>query len=150
VGASMEGAHLLPAGSVPENFERYALAVAADAQPTGEPHPFVVLKARENLLSCSKRDSPIHSEIIDLDAPSKTIICTYDHQPRLLVGLRKPDGTAYARCLLPQELKQIQGFPADFVLWGNKKEMVVQVGNAVPSALVESVASVLKGLVPKA
>ena len=150
VGASMEGAHLLPAGSVPENFERYALAVAADAQPTGEPHPFVVLKARENLLSCSKRDSPIHSEIIDLDAPSKTIICTYDHQPRLLVGLRKPDGTAYARCLLPQELKQIQGFPADFVLRGNKKEMVVQVGNAVPSALVESVASVLKGLVPKA
>ena len=109
-----------------------------------------MLKARENLLSCSKRDSPIHSEIIDLDAPSKTIICTYDHQPRLLVGLRKPDGTAYARCLLAQELKQIQGFPADFVLRGNKKEMVIQVGNAVPSALVESVASVLKGLCPKA
>jgi hypothetical protein len=81
-----------------------------------------------------------------LDAPSKTIICTYDHQPRLLVGLRKPDGTAYARCLLPDELKQIQGFPADFKVLGNKKEQIVQIGNAVPPPLIHSVASVLRGL----
>lgn len=152
VTESMEGAHQLPAASVPDGFEQYALPIEADAQPTGEPHPFVVLKSRADapLLSCSKRDSPIHSEIIDLDAPSKTIICTYDHQPRLLVGLRKPDGTAYARCLLPDELKQIQGFPADFALHGNKKELVVQIGNAVPPALVESVATVLKGLMAAA
>ena len=149
---SMEGAHQLPTESVPEDFEKYAIPIEEDAAPTGEPHSFVVLKSRADapLLSCSKRDSPIHSEIIDLDAPSKTIICTYDHQPRLLVGLRKPDGTAYARCLLPDELKQIQGFPANFELKGNKKEVVVQIGNAVPPALVESVATVLKELMGSA
>lgn len=140
---SMEGAHPLSATEVPEGFETYALPIAQDAEPTGTPHPFVVLKSREKLLSCTKRDSPVHSEIVNLDAPSKTIICTYDHQPRLLVGLRKPDGTAYARCLLPDELKQIQGFPVDFKLEGTKKEKVVQVGNAVPPALVEAVAATI-------
>jgi DNA (cytosine-5)-methyltransferase 1 len=100
------------------------------------------LKAGEKLLSCSKRISPIHSEIIDLDSPSKTIICTYDHQPRLLVGLKR-GGESWARTLFPDELKQIQGFPASFVLRGNKKEQVVQVGNAVPPALVEGVARAL-------
>jgi DNA (cytosine-5)-methyltransferase 1 len=147
---SMEGAFRLAPASIPEGFEDYALAVPQDAEATGVPHPFIVLKAGENLLSCTKRDSPIHSEIVNLDAPSKTIICTYDHQPRLLVGLKKPDGTAYARCLLPDELKQIQAFPADFKLEGNKKEQVVQVGNAVPPVLVESVASgIAKLLAPK-
>jgi DNA (cytosine-5)-methyltransferase 1 len=146
----MEGAFRLAPASIPEGFEDYALAVPQDAEATGVPHPFIVLKAGENLLSCTKRDSPIHSEIVNLDAPSKTIICTYDHQPRLLVGLKKPDGTAYARCLLPDELKQIQAFPADFKLEGNKKEQVVQVGNAVPPVLVESVASgIAKLLAPK-
>jgi len=140
---SMEGAHPLSATEVPEGFETYALPIAQDAEPIGTPHPFVVLKSREKLLSCTKRDSPVHSEIVNLDAPSKTIICTYDHQPRLLVGLRKPDGTAYARCLLPDELKQIQGFPVDFKLEGTKKERVVQVGNAVPPALVEAVAATI-------
>ena len=154
---SMECAHKIPAGNVPADFANYALPVAQDAEPTGEPHPFIVLKANatnvvydeetyKSLLTCSKRGSPIHSEIIDLDAPSKTIICTYDHQPRLLVGLRKPDGTAYARCLLPDELKQIQGFPADFKVLGNKKEQIVQIGNAVPPPLIEAVATVLRGL----
>ena len=154
---SMECAHKIPAGNVPADFANYALPVAQDAEPTGEPHPFIVLKAdasnveydgetHKSLLTCSKRGSPIHSEIIDLDAPSKTIICTYDHQPRLLVGLRKPDGTAYARCLLPDELKQIQGFPADFKVLGNKKEQIVQIGNAVPPPLIEAVATVLRGL----
>jgi len=147
---SMEGAFRLAPASIPEGFDDYALAVPQDAEPTGVPHPFIVLKAGENLLSCTKRDSPVHSEIVNLDAPSKTIICTYDHQPRLLVGLKKPDGTAYARCLLPDELKQIQGFPADFKLEGNKKEQVVQVGNAVPPVLVESVATgIAKLLAPK-
>jgi len=147
---SMEGAFRLAPASIPEGFEDYALAVPQSAEPTGVPHPFIVLKAGENLLSCTKRDSPVHSEIVNLDAPSKTIICTYDHQPRLLVGLRKPDGAAYARCLLPDELKQIQAFPADFKMEGNKKEQVVQVGNAVPPVLVESVATgIAKLLTPK-
>ncbi len=144
VTPSMEGAFLIPPASMPEGFANYALPVEQDVQPTGDaPHPYVVLKTNQNLLSCSKRVSPIHSEIIDIRAPSKTIICTYDHQPRLLVGLRKPDGTGYARTLLPDELKQIQGFPATFRLTGNKKDQVVQVGNAVPPPMIHAVAASL-------
>jgi DNA (cytosine-5)-methyltransferase 1 len=144
---SMEGAYRLDPTRIPEGFEDYALVVDQDAEPSGTPHPFVVLKADASLLSCSKRDSPVHSEVIDLDSPSKTIICTYDHQPRLLVGLRKPDGTSYVRILLPDELKQIQGFPVNFVLLGNKKEQVTQVGNAVPPPLIECVGNVLKNYI---
>lgn len=141
---SMDGAFLLMPQILPEHFRTYALEVSNDSKPQGKHHPFIELKA--GLLSCSKRDSPIHSEIIDLDAPSKTIICTYDHQPRLLLGLKKANGHCYARTLLPLELKQIQGFPAEYIISGNVKEQITQIGNAVPPALVESVATVLKGL----
>ena len=109
-------------------------------------HPYLRLKAKSrdveydgkthhSLLSFSKRDSPIHCEIIDVRNPSKTIICTYDHQPRLFVPLRNKNGY-YLRCLLPDELKQIQGFPADFKIAGNKKDKIKQIGNAVPPPLI--------------
>jgi DNA (cytosine-5)-methyltransferase 1 len=140
---SLDTAHLLTEDTVPDGFDSYALNIESGAAVlTGTPHPFVVLKAGEKLLSCSKRVSPIHSEVISLEHPSKTIICTYDHQPRLLVGLKMDTGR-YVRTLFPDEMKQIQGFPADFILCGNKKEQVVQVGNAVPPALVEAVARAL-------
>jgi DNA (cytosine-5)-methyltransferase 1 len=141
---SMEGAAPIPPTSIPEHFATYAQPVPQQATPTGKPHPYVTLKIGENLLSCSKRDSPIHSEIINKQAPSKTIICTYDHQPRLLVGLRKPDGTSYARTLHPDELKQIQGFPEDYKVLGSHKEQVVQIGNAVPPPMIEAVARALQ------
>lgn len=142
VKATLVDAYPLSTDLIPDDFNTYALEVPSTMIASGSPHPFVVLKSREKLLSCSKRVSPVHSEVIDLDNPSKTIICTYDHQPRLLVGLRS--GTkAWVRTLAADELKQIQGFPADFILCGNKKEQVVQVGNAVPPAMVESVARAL-------
>lgn len=154
VTTSMEDAYELEEGEVPEGFRRVALPLPYDGsrrttgpEPTGKPHPFVTLKAKAKLLSCSKRVSPIHSEVVDLDKPSKTIICTYDHQPRLLVGLYKADSRCFVRTLLPQELKQIQGFPADYVVLGNQKEQVVQIGNAVPPALVQGVAYVLRSYV---
>lgn len=146
VSNSMDGAFLLMPQVIPEGFATYALEVPNGTKVEGKHHPFVELKATAKLLSCSKRDSPIHSEIIDLDAPSKTIICTYDHQPRLLLGLKKPNGHCYARTLHPVELKQIQGFPVDYIVTGNIKEQITQIGNAVPPALVESVATVLKGV----
>ena len=143
---SMDGAFLLTPQILPQGFRDVALEVSDDAAIEGKHHPFVQLKANERLLSCSKRDSPVHSEIINLDNPSKTIICTYDHQPRLLLGLKKPNGHCYARTLLPLELKQIQGFPAAYIVTGNVKEQITQIGNAVPPQLVEAVATVLKGL----
>jgi len=155
VSNTMEGAFEIPKANVPDDFANYALPVSQEATVSGTPHPFIVLKASatnetyagttyKSLLTCSKRGSPIHSEIIDLDKPCKTIICTYDHQPRLLVGLRKPDGTAYCRVLLPDELKQIQGFPANYTIYGNVKEKVTQIGNAVPPPIIEAVAASLK------
>jgi len=138
----LEDTHPLTGDTIPEGFQTVALEVPANAGVTGTPHPFVVLKANEKLLSCSKRASPVHSEIIHLDNPSKTIICTYDHQPRLLVGLKRGE-EAWVRTMYSDELKQIQGFPADFVVLGTKKEQVVQIGNAVPPALVEAVARAL-------
>ena len=88
-------------------------------------------------LSFGKRDSPIHGEIIDIRKPSKTIICTYERQPRLFVPIRNAHG-CYLRCLLPDELKQIQGFPPDYILCGKPKDQIVQIGNAVPPPLIES------------
>jgi DNA (cytosine-5)-methyltransferase 1 len=144
VSSSMEGAYQIPAAAVPEDFAQYALPIEQNLQPTGTPHPYVVLKVNANLLSCCKRISPIHSEIIDMDAPAKTIICTYGHQPRLLLGLRKPDGTAYTRTLLPDELKQIQGFPASYKLLGSTSEKIIQIGNAVPPPMIEAVAKAIR------
>ena len=112
-------------------------------------HPYLLLKRNiENksyggkdyttLFSFAKRDSPIHCEIIDIRKPSKTIICTYDHQPRLFVPIRNKNGD-FLRMLLPDELKQIQTFPENFELRGNDKKQIVQIGNAVPPRLIEKI-----------
>lgn len=142
VTSSLEDAYLLKDNEIPEGFDQNAIFTADTIK--GKPHPYIVLKAGEQLLSCSKRDSPVHSEVVNLDLPSKTIICTYDHQPRLLVGLKTPNNERYVRCFLPDELKQIQGFPSSFHVLGHKKDQVVQIGNAVPPNLVTAVAVTLK------
>jgi hypothetical protein len=72
-----------------------------------DPHPYLSLnggKEFASLFSFAKRDSPIHCEIVDIRKPSKTIICTYDHQPRLFVPQRNRSGT-YLRMFTPDELK---------------------------------------------
>jgi DNA (cytosine-5)-methyltransferase 1 len=118
-----------------------------------KPHPYLRLKAKtrnesygektyDNMLSFGKRDSPIHCEIIDIRRPSKTIICSYEHQPRLFVPLKNKNGY-YLRCLLPDELKQIQGFPSDYKIVGNLKQQIVQIGNSVPPVLIKLVAESL-------
>ena len=95
-------------------------------------------KAYPCRLSFGKRDSPVHSEIIDIRKPSKTIICTYEHQPRLFVPLKNKNGY-YIRCLLPHELKQIQGFPENYKIEGTIKEQIIQIGNAVPPPLIKQI-----------
>ena len=101
-------------------------------------------KTFSNLFSFGKRISPIHCEIIDIRKPSKTIICSYEHQPRLFVPLKNSSGY-YLRMLLPKELKQIQGFPADYKLCGNQKEQIIQIGNAVPPPLIQAVVEHILG-----
>ena len=95
-------------------------------------------KLHPKLFSFGKRDSPIHCEIVDIRQAAKTIICTYDHQPRFFVPLKNASG-CYLRMLLPIELKQIQGFPIDHMVVGTLKEQIVQIGNAVPPPLIKAI-----------
>lgn len=121
----------------------------------GSTHPYLLLKKNarntrypdtpegkvypNGLLSFGKRISPVHAEIIDKSFPSKTIICTYENQPRLFVPQKKIDGTTTIRCINVDELKQIQGFPVDFKLCGTRKDQIHMIGNAVPPPLVSLV-----------
>lgn len=125
---------------------------------TGSPHPYLKRmletgkitwepkkgkkKEYPHGFSFGKRDSPLHVEIVDIRNPSKTIICTYARQPRLFVPL-KYKGTCYLRSFLPDELKQIQGFPADHVIKGKPSDQIVQIGNAVPPPLIKRVCDTL-------
>jgi DNA (cytosine-5)-methyltransferase 1 len=143
----------------PEDFDMSTIPAQCivtdmeNEEDENNPHPYLRLKAKRrnetygdktyaNMLSFGKRDSPIHCEIIDIRGPSKTIICTYEHQPRLFVPLRNKKGY-FLRCLLPDELKQIQGFPADYKMAGNLKQKIVQIGNSVPPGLIKLVAESL-------
>jgi DNA (cytosine-5)-methyltransferase 1 len=95
-------------------------------------------KSYNSLFSFSKRDSPIHCEIINIHKPSKTIICSYNHQPRLFVPMINKNGQ-YLRTLLPDELKQIQSFPKNYQIVGDVKNQITQIGNAVPPLLIEKI-----------
>lgn len=107
-----------------------------DILPSGTPHPYLKLK-HPALISFGKRVSPNHSEILNLDAPCKTVICAYTFQPRLYVCLRTPNGKTYVRCLVYNELAQIQGFPRNYPFKGNANSIIKQIGNAVPSKIIE-------------
>lgn len=125
--------------------------------PSGKPHPNLVRllegkrgltpAERKNsdekiviedkpLLSFGKRASSYHGEILNLDKPCKTIICSYQSCPRLFVGLTTGE-KYYVRTLTIQELARIQGFPDDFNFHGSG--IITQIGNAVPPPLVEGV-----------
>jgi len=120
-----------------------------------KPHPNLVLLAKKrdyvykekeypNRLTFGKR-IPVGGEIIDIRKPSKTIICTYARQPRLFVPLQNKNGY-YLRCLLPDELKQIQGFPKDYKLSGTKTKQIIQIGNAVPPPLIQMIVEKLMSI----
>lgn len=90
------------------------------------------------LFSFGKRISPNHCEIMDNRKPSKTIICTYGRQPRLLVPV-KCQNMYFLRCLTTKELLAIQGFPKEFKLCGSTQQRITQIGNAVPPPLIREV-----------
>lgn len=114
--------------------------VEGEGEPSGPAHPYLIRKASEHLMSYGKRDSPFHVEVVDLDAPAKTIHSGYEFQPRLFPAMRTNQGF-FARAFTPAELSMIQGFPASFRLAGKPKDQVVQIGNAVPPGLARAVAS---------
>lgn len=119
--------------------ENCYLSISEDEKESGTPHPYLVKKYNEELISFAKRDSPIHSEVLDFTKPCKTIICAYTFQPRHYVCLKKPSGKTYVRCLNTRELGQIQAFPKDYPFQGSTDAIIKQIGNAVPSLCIQKI-----------
>jgi len=120
----------------------------SNEEPRGKPHPYLQLKLGKGLVSYAKRISPFHVEVVDLDAPAKTIHSGYSFQPRLFVPLRKKDGDCFLRTFTTSELAQIQGFPKNFKFCGRKEEIIEQIGDAVPPKLMEVIAKQIVSLDP--
>lgn len=116
--------------------------------PTGTPHPYLVKKHGEGLISFGKRDSPLHSEVLDLGNPCKTLICAYTFQPRLYIGLETPSGKRYLRCLTVREGAQIQGFPAEHTFAGSHDDAFKQIGNAVPARFIAEMVRAMRASTP--
>ena len=78
------------------------------------------------------RGAGFGAQYLDLEKPSYTIPARYwkDGYDALV---RYTDTEVRRLTLL--ELKRIQSFPDDYVLCGTKKDMVIQIGNAVPCKL---------------
>ena len=116
------------------------------------PHPNLVQLAtkRDYVRKDKQRPHRLHfgrrldvgGEIIDIRKPINTIICSYAHCPRFFIPLKNKNGN-FLRCLLPDELKQIQGFPKDYKLSGNVGKQIKQIGNAVPPPLIELIVNSL-------
>ena len=116
-----------------------------------DPHPNLVqyAKKRDYERKGVKRPHRLHfgrrldvgGEIIDIRKPINTIICSYAHCPRFFVPLKNKKGN-YLRTLLPEELKQIQGFPKDYQLSGNTSKQIKQIGNAVPPPLIQMIVEI--------
>ena len=142
-------------GSIKINKIDYDMSTISDecikkdmnnTETEGVPHPNLKLLAKDKdyiykdktysrRITFGKR-IPVGGEIIDIRNPAKTIICTYARQPRLFVPLQNKAGY-YLRCLLPDELKKIQGFPENYKLHGNITKQIIQIGNAIPPPLVD-------------
>jgi DNA (cytosine-5)-methyltransferase 1 len=126
--------------------EECILTDMENEEDENEPHPNLVqyAKKRDYVRKDKARPHRLHfgrrldvgGEIIDIRKPLNTIICSYAHCPRFFVPLKNKNGN-YLRCLLPDELKQIQGFPKDYKLSGNVGKQIKQIGNAVPPPLIE-------------
>lgn len=144
-GAIQVDRELLTEANVPEEY-----ILTGEGEPIGEVHPYLKLQVAQREItyggkriskyafSFGKRISPIHCEVVDPRICSKTLICTYDHQPRLFVALKTSNGY-YLRPYTVSEMKEIQGFPRDYMLSGDAKKQTIQLGNAVPPPMIEAV-----------
>jgi DNA (cytosine-5)-methyltransferase 1 len=147
---SMDGTTEVPKELIEMAGVEEGSILVGEGEPFGVVHPYLTDRVGKRDLSYAgkevgrygfsfgKRVSPIHCEIVDITKPSKTIISTYDHQPRLFVA-QKVGEKYYLRPYTVDELKQIQGFPKDYIMEGSWKDQVVQLGNAVPPPLIQRI-----------
>ena len=161
----------LPALYKPQEQAARFWIETTETAPSGKPHPNLerLVAGKRNLTSKEKKDAKLpenakveyieknglisfgvrksgyHGQVLDPDAPSKTIICAYTQCPRLFVGLYNPKVKKYwVRCLTYEECAQIQGFPIDYPWQGALKDKIVQIGNAVPPPLASTMTSMLE------
>jgi DNA (cytosine-5)-methyltransferase 1 len=75
-----------------------------------------------------QRGTGFGAQILDMDKPSYTIPARYwkDGYDALV----KYNDTEIRRLTIP-ELKRIQSFPDDYIIQGSKKDIIMQIGNAV-------------------
>ncbi len=167
--STLQGAVEVPSLYKPQDQPERFWIRTTETFPTGTPHPNLVrlvngirnLSSKEKeaqgikettqyvepngLLSFGVRKGGYHGEVMDPDAPAKTIICAYNQCPRLFVGLYNPEVNKYwVRCLTVTECGQIQGFPVDYSWKGSDKEKIVQIGNAVPPPLATAIATLIE------
>ena len=137
---SLQGAHEVPDDFFSTRGVPPECIVETQEEPNGTVHPYLVRQLHQGEFSFGRRCGATHCEIVDIRKPSKTIICTYDHQPRLFVPLRSR-GKNYIRPFTINELKEIQGFPKEFKIESSHKDAVIQLGNAVPPPLITRICS---------
>ena len=116
--------------------------------PENKPHPNLVQYAKKRDYSRLGVDRPhrlhfgrrldVGGEIIDIRKPINTIICAHAHCPRFFIPQKNKNGN-YLRCLTPDELKQCQGFPSDYKIYGDLGKKIKQIGNAVPPPLIKMI-----------
>ena len=147
---SMEGTSEVPKELIEMAGVEEGSILVGEGEPFGVVHPYLTDRVGKRDLSYAgkevgrygfsfgKRVSPIHCEIVDITKQCKTIISTCDHQPRLFVA-QKVGEKYYLRPYTVDELKQIQGFPKDYIMEGSWKDQVVQLGNAVPPPLIQRI-----------
>ena len=169
----LEGAMEFPPRYQPQEQSPHYWIPTTETAPTGKPHPNLerLVAGKRNrstkekreanheetekveyiepngLISFGVRKSSYHGQILDPDAPSKTIICAYNQCPRLFVGLYNATAKKYwVRCLTYEECAQIQGFNANYPWQGSVKDKIVQIGNAVPPPLARTIATMLPSI----
>jgi DNA (cytosine-5)-methyltransferase 1 len=169
----LEGAMEFPLRYQPQEQSPHYWIPTTETAPTGKPHPNLerLVTGKRNLstkekkeanrgedekveyiepnglISFGVRKSSYHGQILDPDAPSKTIICAYNQCPRLFVGLYNAAIKKYwIRCLTYEECAQIQGFDASYPWQGSVKDKIVQIGNAVPPPLARTIATMLPSI----
>ena len=157
IGFSMKGALKIEPEYLDFDFndipEECILTDMENDEEENDPHPNLVqlAKKRDYVRKDKPRPHRLHfgrrldvgGEIIDIRKPINTIICSYAHCPRFFIPLKNKNGN-YLRTLLPDELKQIQGFPKDYKLSGDVGKQIKQIGNAVPPPLIKMIVESLQ------
>jgi DNA (cytosine-5)-methyltransferase 1 len=171
LGSTLEGAVELPDIYKPKEQDPRFWIPTTETEATGEPHSNLVrlvngirnlsteekkekniskeetvqFKEPNGLISFGVRKGGYYGQVLDPDAPSKTIICTYNQCPRLFVGLyNRTQNKYWVRCLTAVECGLIQGFSADYPWQGTEKDKIIQIGNAVPPPLATAVGNILE------